>query len=112
MTFEVKQGNTSKQSAWTDSVRNAFRKQACQAKLREAYATAARNWADRVWYHHNQRWMRATGEGRAAARDGKFKDEVRSVLQHWNKRIDRPPARGAQTFSSEKGLAETKWDIG
>jgi ribonuclease HI len=86
MTFEVKQGDTSKQSAWTDSVRNAFRKQACQAKLREAYATAARNWADRVWYHHNQRWMRATGEGRAAARDGKFKDEVRSVLQHWNKR--------------------------
>ena len=75
MTFEVKQGDTSKQSAWTDSVRNAFRKQACQAKLREAYATAARNWADRVWYHHNQRWMRATGEGRAAARDGKFKDE-------------------------------------
>jgi hypothetical protein len=35
MTFEVRKGNTTARSVWTNSVRNAFRKQAGWAKLQE-----------------------------------------------------------------------------
>jgi hypothetical protein len=44
------------------------------------YGTAEKNWAARVWFHQNQRWLQATHEGRTAARAGKFKDE-----QEWGK---------------------------
>jgi Cft2 family RNA processing exonuclease len=36
MTFEVRKGDTTVRSVWTNSVRNAFRKQAGRAKLQEA----------------------------------------------------------------------------
>ena len=75
MTFEVKAGKATKVSVWTDSVRNAFRKQAGQAKLLDAYDKAAKHWTERVWYCKNQRWMRATKAGERAARAGKFKEE-------------------------------------
>ena len=58
MTFEVQKGNTTVRSVWTNSVCNAFRRQAGWAKLQEVRATAAKHWAARVWYCHNQRWMR------------------------------------------------------
>ena len=44
MTFEVRKGDTTVRSVWTNSVRNAFRKQAGWAKLQEARAAAARGW--------------------------------------------------------------------
>jgi hypothetical protein len=60
---------------WTNSVRNAFRKQAGRAKLQEARAAAARHWTERVWYRHNQHWLQATREGTEASKSGGFKDE-------------------------------------
>jgi hypothetical protein len=50
MTFEVRRGNTTVCSVWTNSVCNALRKQAGWAKLQEARATAVRHWTERVWY--------------------------------------------------------------
>jgi hypothetical protein len=44
MTFEVQKGNTTVRSVWTNSVRNAFRRQAGWAKLQEVRATAAKHW--------------------------------------------------------------------
>ena len=55
MTFEVQKGDTTVRSVWTNSVRNAFRKQAGWAKLQEARAAAAKHWTERVWYRYNQR---------------------------------------------------------
>jgi len=55
MTFEVRKGNTTVRSVWTNNVRNAFRKQAGWAKLQEARAAAAKHWTERVWYRYNQR---------------------------------------------------------
>jgi ribonuclease HI len=48
MTFEVRKGDTTVRSVWTNSVRNAFRKQAGWAKLQEARAAAAKHWTERV----------------------------------------------------------------
>ena len=80
MTFTITQQGNSKTSVWTDSVRNAFRKQAGQSKTQDVYEQAARNWSRRVWYPWNQRWMQPTRAWRAAAKNGKFKDE-----QTWGK---------------------------
>jgi ribonuclease HI len=80
MTFTITRQGTSKTSVWTDSVRNAFRKQAGRSKTQDMYEQAARNWSRRVWYPRDQRWMQATKEGRRAAKSGKFKDE-----QTWGK---------------------------
>jgi ribonuclease HI len=100
MTFEVRRGNTTVCSVWTNSVRTALRKQAGWAKLQEARATAARHWTERVWYCHNQRWMWASKEERtAASRSGKFKSE-----QEWGQQR----AHGVRTFSSGKDQAEKK----
>jgi len=63
MTFEVQEGNTTVRSVWTNSVRNAFRKQAGWAKLQGVRATAAKHWTERVWYCHNQRWMQSSNRG-------------------------------------------------
>ena len=46
ITFEVQKGNTTARSVWTNSVRNAFRKQAGWARTR---ATAAKHWTGRVY---------------------------------------------------------------
>ena len=62
----IKRQGTSTTSVWTDSVRNAFRKQAGMAKVQDMYMQAARNWSRRVCYPRNQRWMQTTrGQGRA-----------------------------------------------
>jgi hypothetical protein len=71
MTFEVRKGDTTVCSVWT----NAFRKQAGRAKLQEARAAAAKHWTERVWYRHNQRWLQASKEGTEASKSGSFKDE-------------------------------------
>jgi hypothetical protein len=68
MTFEVRKGDTTVRSVWTNSVRNAFRKQAGRAKMQEARAAAARHWTERVWYRHNQHWLQATREGTEASK--------------------------------------------
>jgi hypothetical protein len=81
MTFEVRKGDTTVRSVWTNSVRNAFRKQAGWAKLQEARAGAARRWTERVWYRHNQRWLQASREGTEASKSGSFKDE-----REWGKK--------------------------
>ena len=81
MTFEVRKGDTTVRSVWTNSVRNAFRKQAGWAKLQEARAAAAKHWTERVWYHHNQRWLQASREGTEASKSGSFKDE-----REWGKK--------------------------
>jgi hypothetical protein len=81
MTFEVRKGDTTVRSVWTNSVRNAFRKQAGWAKLQEARAAAAKHWTERVWYRHNQRWLQASREGTEASKSGSFKDE-----REWGKK--------------------------
>jgi hypothetical protein len=81
MTFEVRKGDTTVSSVWTNSVRNAFRKQAGWAKLQEARTAAAKHWTERVWYRHNQRWLQASKEGTEAAKSGSFKNE-----REWGKR--------------------------
>jgi ribonuclease HI len=62
---------------------------------------------ERVWYHHNQRWMQASKEGTAASKSGRFKDE-----QGWGKkcfedldqrRMGRPSTR---TWSTDFLLRE------
>ena len=122
MTFEVHKGNTIVRSVWTNSVRNAFRKQAGWAKLQEVRATEAKHWTDRVWYCHTQRWMRSSKERTEASRSGSFKNG-----QEWGKkcfddldqrRMGRPATRtwstinehisGVRTFSSEKDQVEKK----
>ena len=75
MTFEVQKGDTTVRPVWTNSVRNAFRKQAGWAKLQKVRATAATHWTARVWYRHNQRWLQASKEGAEASKSGSFKDE-------------------------------------
>ena len=50
MTFEVRRGDTTVSSVWTNSVCNAFRKQAGWAKLQGARAAASKHWTARVWY--------------------------------------------------------------
>jgi hypothetical protein len=60
MTFKVQKGNTRVRSVWTNSGRNASRKQAGWAKVQEVRATAAKHWTERVWYCHIQRWMRSS----------------------------------------------------
>jgi hypothetical protein len=81
MTFEVRKGDTTVRSVWTNSVRNAFRKQAGWAKLQVARAAAANHWTERVWYRHNQRWLQASREGTEASKSGSFKDE-----REWGKK--------------------------
>jgi len=72
MTFEVRKGDTTVRSVWTNSVRNAFRKQAGWAKLQEARAAAAKHWTESVWYRHNQRWLQASREETEASKSGSF----------------------------------------
>ena len=43
MTFEVQKGNKTVRSVWTNSVRNAFGRNAGWAKLQEVRATAAKH---------------------------------------------------------------------
>ena len=81
MTFGVQKENTTVRSVWTNRVRNAFRKQAGWAKLQEVRATAARHRTSRVWYCHNQHWMRSSKEGTAASKSGSFKNG-----QEWGKK--------------------------
>jgi len=60
MTFTIMRQGISKKSVWTDSIRNAFRKQAGRSKTQDMYEQAVRNWSRRVWYPRDQRWMQAT----------------------------------------------------
>ena len=107
MTLEVQKGNTTVRSVWTSSVRNAFRRQAGWTKMHEVRATAAKHWTERVWYCHNQRWMRSSKEGTEASRSGSFKNG-----QEWGKkcikdldqrRMGRPATR---TWSTDYLLRE------
>jgi hypothetical protein len=107
MTFTVQKRNTTARSAWTNSVSNAFRTQAGWAKLQEVRATAAKHWTERVWYCHNQHWMRSSKEGAEASRSGSFQNE-----QEWGKkcfedldqrRLGRPATR---TWSTDFLLLE------
>jgi hypothetical protein len=81
MTFEVQKGDTTVRAVWTNSVRNAFRRQAGWAKLQKVRAMAATHWTARVWYRHNQRWLQASKEGAEASKSGGFKDE-----REWGKK--------------------------
>jgi hypothetical protein len=81
MTFEVRKGDTTVSSVWTNSVRKAFRKQAGWAKLQKARTAAAKHWTERVWYRHNQRWLQLSKEGTEAAKSGSFKDD-----KEWGKK--------------------------
>jgi len=81
MTFEVRKGDTTVSSVWTNSVRNAFRKQAGWAKLQEARTSAAKHWTERVWYRHNQSWLQLSKEGTEAGKSGSFKDD-----KEWGKK--------------------------
>jgi ribonuclease HI len=114
MTFEVRKGNTTVRSVWTNSIRNAFRKQAGWAKLQEARAAAAKHWTEREWYCHNQHWLQSSRAGTEASQSGSFKDE-----QDWGKKCfeDLDQRRmglvhGVRTSFSGKGQAEKRWGNG
>jgi hypothetical protein len=101
MTFTVQEENTTVRSVLTNCVCNAFRKQAGWGKLQEVRATAAKHWTERVWYCHNQHWMRSSKEGTKASRSGSFKNG-----QEWGKkcfedldqrRMGRPATRAWST---------------
>ncbi len=49
--------------------------------MQEVRATAAKHWTERVWYCHNQPWMRSSKDGTAASRSGSFKNG-----QEWGKK--------------------------
>ena len=101
MTFEVRKGDTTVRSVWTNSVRNAFRKQAGRAKLQEARAVAARHWTERVWYRHNQHWLQASREGTKASKSGSFKDE-----REWGKKCFEDLARPAENGETSNAYME------
>jgi hypothetical protein len=107
MTFEVRKGSTTVRSVWTNSVRNAFRKQAGWAKLQEARAAAAKHWTERVWYCHNQRWLQASRAGTEASQSGSFKDEPDWGKKYFEdldqRRMGRPMTR---TWSTDFLLRE------
>jgi ribonuclease HI len=113
MTFEVQKGDTMVHLVWTNSVRNAFQRQAGWAKLQEVRATAAKHWTERVWYCHNQCWMRSSKEDTEASRSGSFKSG-----HEWGKkcfedldqrRMGRPATRTwRRTSSSGKDRVEKK----
>jgi hypothetical protein len=114
MMLEVRKGNTTVRSVWTNSVRNAFRKQAGWAKLQEA-RQAAKHWTERVWYRHNQHWLQVSREGTEASKGGSFKDEQewgRKCFDHLDqRRMGRPVTR---TWSTDflEGLSREeigKW---
>jgi ribonuclease HI len=76
-------------------------------RTEEERAIAAKHWTERVWYCHNQRWMRSTKEETAASRSGSFKNG-----QEWGKkcfedldqwRMGRPATR---TWSTDFLLRE------
>ena len=117
MTFEVQKGDTTVRSVWTNSVRNALRRQAGWAKLQKVRARAATHWTARAWYRHNQRWLQASKEGAEASKSGSFKDERewgRKCLRIWitGEWEGRQQVRGARTSSSEKDPAEKKLESG
>jgi hypothetical protein len=107
MPFEVQKGNTTVRSVWTNSVRNAFRRQAGWAKLQEVRATAAKHWTERVWYCHNQRWMQSSKEGTAASRSWSFKNGQEWGMKCFEdldqRRMGRPATR---TWSTDFLLRE------
>jgi len=113
MTFEVRKGDTTVRSVWTNSG-NAFRKQpAGWAKLQKVRATAATHRTARVWYRHNQRWLQASKEGAEASKSGSFKDE-----REWGKkcfedldqrRMGRP---ATSTWSTDFLLGSSREEIG
>jgi ribonuclease HI len=115
MTFTVQKGNTTVRSVWTNSVRNAFRKQAGRAIMQEVRATAASTGQNRVWYCHNQRWMRSSKEGPEASRNVSFKNGQEWGMRGFEDlkplRMGRPVTR---TWSADFLLLEgsTREEIG
>ena len=113
MTFEVRRGDSTVSSVWTNSVSNAFQKQAGWAKLQGARAAASKHWTARVWYRNNERWLQASKEGREASKSGSFKDE-----REWGKmcfedldqrRMERPATSTWSTdFLLREGQAEKR----
>jgi hypothetical protein len=115
MTFEVRKGDTTVCSVWTNSIRNVFRKQTGWAKLQEVRTSAAKHWTERVWYRHNQCWLQALKEGTEAAKSGSFKDEKEWGKKYFEdldqRRMGRPATR---TWSTDFLLREgsTREEIG
>jgi ribonuclease HI len=113
MMFEVQKGNTTVRSVWTNSVRNAFRKQAGWAKLQEVRATAAKHWTERVGYCQNQRWMQSSKEETEAPKSWSFKNG-----QEWGRkcfedldqqRMGRPATRTCMEYGlSPPGRIESR----
>ena len=71
MTFQVRRGDATVSSVWTNSVSNAFRKQAGWAKLQGASAAAAKHWTARVWYRTGIKGRNAGFKEREFQRWGK-----------------------------------------
>ena len=107
MTFEVQKGDTTVRSVWTNSVRNAHRKQAGWAKLQKVRAMSATHWTARVWYRHNQHWLQASKEGAEVSKSGSFKDERTWGRKYFEdldqKRMGRP---ATSTWSTDFLLRE------
>ena len=109
MTFEVRKGNTTARSLRTNSVRNAFRKQAGWAKLQETRATAAKHWTERVWYRHNQPWLQAAfGRSHAHSTQVAFHGHKVWVVGSWS-RLQRSSREGAEASKSGSFKDEQEW---
>jgi hypothetical protein len=107
MTFEVRRGDVTVSSVWTNSVRNAFWKQPGWAKLQGARKAASKHWTARVWYRNNQRWLQASKEGTEVSKSVSFKDEREWVKKCFedldHRRMGRP---ATSTWSTDFLLRE------
>ena len=69
--------------------------------MQEVRATSAKHWTERVWYCHNQRWMRSSKAGIEASTSGSFKNG-----QEWGK--ERRTTAGDNRPHSERRVPWTK----
>jgi ribonuclease HI len=108
MTFEVRRGDATVSSAWTNSVRNAFRKQAGWANCREQERQQQSNGqlvcgivTTNAGYRHHRKERRLQRAGVSKIKGS----GARSALKIWIREEwgDLRRALGARTFFSEKG---------
>jgi hypothetical protein len=117
MTFEVRKGDTTVRSVWTNSVRNAFRKQAGWAKLQKVRQRQRRIGRHVCGIVITNAGCRRRRKERKRQRVGVSKMKgswARNALRIWIRGEwgDRRQVRGVRTSSSEKDPAEKRLESG
>jgi hypothetical protein len=101
MTFEVRKGDTSVRSVWTNRVHNAFRKQAGWAKLQKVRATGSDALDGRLLRRKKE--LNRQREGVSTMKGSGARNALRIWIRgEWG---DRRRIRGVRTSSSEKDSA-------